>query len=92
MIPYTVPTVAVKGQAVTFHCTADGNPAPTYTWLRDGMPVSSRSTFSIKNVSFDTAGVYVCVANNTIEAGRRTNSASVALKVEGIVFKICWNC
>ena len=82
---HNVPMVAVKGQSVTFNCTAGGNPAPTYTWLKDGKPVSSKRTFPLGSVSFASAGVYVCVASNTIEAGPKTDNASASVKVEGIV-------
>ena len=74
----------MKGKPATFSCTADGNPTPAYTWLKDGKLVSSSPTFFIRNVSYADAGTYACVANNTIEAGWRTDNASVAVKVEGI--------
>ena len=80
-----MPKVALKGQSVAFNCTADGNPNPTYSWLKDGKPVGSKQTFCIENVSYASEGVYVCVANNTIESGWRTGKASAAMKVEGIV-------
>ena len=85
VILHNVPMVAVKGQSVTFNCTADGNPAPTYTWLKDGEAVGLKRTFSLGSVSFASAGVYVCVASNTIEAGPKTANASASVKVEGIV-------
>ena len=75
----------MEGKSATFTCTADGNPTPTYTWLKDGKPVDSKQTFSIAIVSYASAGTYVCVANNTIEAGRKADSASAAVKVEGTV-------
>ena len=70
---------------MTFTCTADGNPTPTYTWLKEEKPVGSNQTFSIESVSYASAGEYVCVANNTIEAGWKTGRASATVKVEGIV-------
>ena len=75
----------MKGKSATFTCTADGNPTPTYTWLKEGKPVASKQMFSIGMVSYASAGVYVCVANNTIEAGWKTGRASATVKVEGIV-------
>ena len=80
-----MPKVALKGQSVAFNCTADGNPNPTYSWLKDGKPVGSKEKFSIESVSYASEGVYFCVANNTIEAGWRADNASAAMKVEGIV-------
>ena len=77
--------VALKGQSLEFQCTANGNPVPEYSWLKDGKSVSSSSTYSIGSVSFDSAGVYVCVAVNTIHAGQRSDNSSAAVKVEGIV-------
>ena len=80
-----LPSVAVKGKSATFRCTANGNPTPTYTWLKDGKPVGSSQMFSIESVSYAIAGKYVCLANNTIEAGWKTGRASDTVKVEGIV-------
>ena len=77
--------MAVKRKSATFTCAADGNPTPTYTWLKDGKPVSSNQVFSIKSVSYASAGEYVCVANNTIEAGWKTGRASATVEVEGMV-------
>ena len=74
----------MEGNPATFTCTADGNPTPRYTWLKDGKPVASKQTFSIGTVSYASAGMYVCVANNAIENGIKTNSASAYLKVEGM--------
>ena len=82
---HIVAKVALKGKSVVFNCTADGNPNPTYSWLKDGMPVGSKQTFSIQSVSYASEGVYVCVANNTVEAGWRTDNASAVMKVEGIL-------
>ena len=76
-----MPKVALKGQSLAFNCTANGNPNPTYGWLKDGKPVSSKQTFFIESVSYASAGVYVCVANNTIDAAWST---SASMKVEGI--------
>ena len=78
----------MEGKSATFTCTADGNPTPTYTWLKDGKLVASKQTFSIAIVSYASAGTYVCLAHNTIEAGRESDSASTAVKVEGTVTKI----
>ena len=82
-----VPMVAVKGQSVTFNCTADGNPSPTYKWLKDRKPVGTKQTFSIGSVSYASAGVYVCVVVNIIKTGWKTDNASAVLKVQGIVAK-----
>ena len=75
----------MKGESAIFTCAADGNPTPTYTWLKDGKLVSSSPTFSIEIVSYASAGEYVCVANNTIEAGWKTGRASATVEVEGMV-------
>ena len=80
----------MKGKPATFSCTADGNPTPTYTWLKDGKLVISSPTFSIRNVSYADAGTYACVATNTIEAGWRTDNGSVAVTVEGIGYSNCF--
>ena len=62
---------------MTLSCTADGNPAPTISWTKNGSTVNihdnSRIIFSkdkkqlaIKNLSRTDSGQYRCVANNIL--------------------------
>jgi hypothetical protein len=77
------PRVAINQRSVELKCTADGDPVPKYRWLKDGRNISTNATLSIESVSYDDAGVYVCVAVNTIHAGQRSANASATMKVEG---------
>ncbi|XP_018332027.1 peroxidasin-like protein [Agrilus planipennis] len=77
------PQVRVEaGGNVTFGCHISGDPEPEVTWLFDGKPATSNSTIvsseegildkwvniSVVNVSDLDAGVYTCLARNSLES------------------------
>ena len=60
---------------MTFTCDADGNPAPTFSWTKDGSVVNTtpRITFNANNknltithVDRGDSGEYICVATNNV--------------------------
>ena len=60
---------------MTFTCDADGNPAPTFSWTKDGSVVNTtpRITFhannknlTITHVDRGDSGEYICVATNNV--------------------------
>ena len=64
-----------EGENVTFTCNAVGNPAPTFSWTRDGSVVNTTSritfnennkTLTITNVIRGDSGEYICVATNNV--------------------------
>ena len=64
-----------EGENVTFTCNAVGNPAPTFSWTRDGSVVNTTSritfnenhkTLTITNVVRGDSGEYICVATNNV--------------------------
>ena len=66
-----------EGENVTFTCNAVGNPAPTFSWTRDGSVVNTTSritfnennkTLTITNVIRGDSGEYICVATNNVNA------------------------
>eukprot|EP00731_Ephydatia_muelleri_P000434 Em0001g434a len=66
-------TIAFIGQRFQFTCKAQGAPAPTYRWYKDGVVLSSSTTisvdviggtFTINSVDATFAGNYTCVATN----------------------------
>ena len=79
--------VGVKGQSITLNCSAGGNPSPVYEW-RGGGKTTTGSTLELTSLEFKDEGTYTCVANNTIEAGGRSSSASVQLTIEGNILLV----
>lgn len=67
-------TVAV-GQSVTFSVTASGNPAPTYQWQRNGVPIAgaTSSTYTLSSPALtDTGSKFNVIVSNP--AGTATSS------------------
>jgi len=72
-------TVTV-GANVTFSSTANGSPAPTYQWRKDGNAVTGATgaSLTLTGVQLTQAGVYTVVATNS--AGPATsNSATLTV-------------
>ena len=64
-----------EGEIVNFTCNAVGNPAPKFSWTRDGSVVNTTSritfnennkTLTITNVIRGDSGEYICVATNNV--------------------------
>lgn len=55
-----------EGSKVTFIATADGTPAPTFTWKKDGVliPGATSSTMVFTQIAVSDSGSYVAVASN----------------------------
>ncbi|XP_033096718.1 hemicentin-2-like isoform X2 [Anneissia japonica] len=69
-------TPVTEGDTVEMLCSADANPSPTYTFLKDGgevQPPGASSTFRIQSVSRDKDGSYECRASNS--AGTETSES-----------------
>jgi hypothetical protein len=56
------------GASVTLYATADGSPAPTFQWRKNGAPISGATgpTYVIASVSLADAGAYSVVASNNL--------------------------
>jgi hypothetical protein len=69
------------GGSATFAATAQGTPAPTYQWRRDGadIPGATSSSYTIKSAVLADAGNYTVVAHNSF--GDATSNAAT-LSVE----------
>ena len=54
------------GSTVVFQVTANGDPAPTFQWRRDGVPVAGATAplLILRGVGASDAGSYTCVATN----------------------------
>ena len=74
----------VPGSNITLTCTSSGSPPDTFTWMKDGVPVTQsndittviytntlavfRSSYIISNVSVSDNGTYTCTVTNPIES------------------------
>ncbi|KAK2818926.1 hypothetical protein Q5P01_024487 [Channa striata] len=60
---------ALVGEQLTLSCVANGNPAPTITWLKDGGMIQiinyKEGALSLQAVSAQSAGQYTCHASNS---------------------------
>ena len=77
---------------MTFTCNAVGNPAPTFSWTRDGSVVNTTSritfnennkTLTITNVIRGDSGGYICVATNNVNTVQ-SNPSTLKVQCKGI--------
>jgi hypothetical protein len=63
----TNPDDAIVGSNVTFSATAEGSPAPTFTWKKNGVVIDGATAATLQLVAVTSAdsGEYVAVATNT---------------------------
>lgn len=74
---------------VTFRCTADGNPAPTYAWIRSGgvslpqdaLQSSATGELRLFGVTRSAAGSYTCSARNSLGTAISTATLTVLCKL-----------
>ena len=82
-----VTVTSVTGDTAALPCHITGNPAPSYTWLKDGVEVAAGGTFSVAQngtlvigaVSKAVEGRFVCAASNPFGSA----TTSVQLRVLG---------
>lgn len=63
---------------LTLHCTANGNPTPKITWIKDGKNVDAEDELSFEALRSRT-GRYWCLADNGLEV---TANASAYIDVQ----------
>lgn len=54
----------IKGQNLTFSCSARGRPYPTFQWFHNGLLVSLQAQWTIRSIIYSQAGNYYCTAQN----------------------------
>jgi len=74
--------VTASGSPITLSCTSRGSPPDTFTWMKDGVPITQstsittvtynstnavfRSEYMIDNVTTSDSGTYTCTVTNPI--------------------------
>ncbi|KAM4750100.1 B-cell receptor CD22 [Anableps anableps] len=69
----------VEGSSVTLTCSSDANPAPNYTWYKEGeeSPKSSGQNFTISSIQHEHSGKYYCKVQNKIGCHNSTVAVTV---------------
>ena len=77
-------TVTRLGDPIHLNCTAEGHPAPTYEWYKDGVliPDEIESVLYIPEPSPEDRGNYTCKAINS--EGETDQSNPAKLDIAGI--------
>lgn len=75
----------VEGSSLALHCSTQGSPAPTLTWLKDGELVGTitadeLSVLEIMEITPQGDGQYRCLAEN--EHGRASSSLNITVECE----------
>ena len=79
-----------EGSNVTFSCNATGNPAPTFSWTKDGLAITSSDNprislslnnkkLTITNLTKTDGGEYTCVATNSVKT-IKSNAATLSVQ------------
>lgn len=84
----------LEGTSLALHCSTQGSPAPTLTWLKDGELVGSitadeLSVLEIMEITPQGEGQYRCLAEN--EHGRASSSLNITVECENfsVSFSSC---
>ncbi|KAH0631411.1 hypothetical protein JD844_005727 [Phrynosoma platyrhinos] len=75
-------TVVDKGDSVTLHCKAEGNPFPSVTWVKQSQSLGTShltndSELTLANVEMQDAGTYKCQAWNSDGSAYKTLELSI---------------
>ena len=81
-------TVTRLGDPIHLNCTAEGHPAPTYEWYKDGVliPDEIESVLYIPEPSPEDRGNYTCKAINS--EGETDQSNPAKLDISGIYLSL----
>ena len=92
-IPFPNTIQSIIGFPVFLYCTSEGSPPDTFTWMKDGVPITQstfitrvvhtrtsvvfRSHYVIYGLSLEDIGTYTCTVTNPI--GSDSKNITVAL-------------
>ena len=95
----------VLGSNITLTCTSSGSPPDTFTWMKDGVPVTQStdittvtynntmavfsSSYTISNVSVSDNGTYTCTVTNPI--GSDNNNFTINIRKLLYLLCVFWN-
>lgn len=73
----------LEGTSLDLHCSAQGSPTPTLTWLKDGelvgiISADKLSVLEIKEITPQGDGHYRCLAEN--QHGRASSSLNITVE------------
>ena len=54
------------GDEATISCEADGNPAPQFSWIKDGKFLTEGPSLTFTGMHYDDTGDYTCTAKNVV--------------------------
>ncbi|KAK7886989.1 hypothetical protein WMY93_026610 [Mugilogobius chulae] len=79
-----------EGSSLSLHCSTQGSPAPTLTWLKDGELVGTitaeeLSVLELKDISPQADGHYRCLAEN--EHGRASSSLNISVEYAPVLLE-----
>ena len=85
------------GDPLTLNCTSQGSPPDTFTWMKNGVPVTQstsitevtyndtsavfRADYSIDNTATSDSGTYTCNVTNPIGSDNATITVVVISKL-----------
>ncbi|KAG9264953.1 myelin-associated glycoprotein-like isoform X1 [Astyanax mexicanus] len=79
-----------EGSTIALHCSTQGNPAPTLTWLKDGELVGTITAEEVNvlellEITPQVDGTYRCLAEN--EHGRASSSLNITVEFAPILLE-----
>ena len=96
----------VLGSNITLNCTSSGSPPDTFTWMKDGVPVTQStdittvtytntmavfsSTYIISNVSVSDNGTYTCTVTNPIGSDNYNFTVYIRKSLYVCCYKCCY--
>ncbi|XP_036393870.1 myelin-associated glycoprotein-like isoform X1 [Megalops cyprinoides] len=80
----------LEGSSVSLHCSTQGNPPPTLTWLKDGVLVGTItaeevSVLELEDLTPQSDGLYRCLAEN--EHGRASSSLNLTVEFAPVLLE-----
>ncbi|CAG2222403.1 unnamed protein product [Mytilus edulis] len=79
-------TVFPEGDSVQLKCQSEGNPSPSYAWLKGNGSnetiIAYTDSFVIENANIADSGLYTCYTNNSIDGNVYKAFNSIYISIE----------